>query len=213
MSTVMPFVPNLAAPAASRGPSASSPAQALLKALGWPASRLGDEAAAAGGWPIPLRLVHAGVTLVHEGAPVEWIYVVQAGTFKRLRTWEDGYEQVLGFAARGDALGFDALCSGRQIASIVALEDSAVFALQAAELATLRRRWPALDQGLQMALSRQLVRAERANEMMAAVAAEVRAQQGAIQSDQLGGATLGDGRIGGVSTPQPPVRPDDRSHA
>ena len=54
-----------------------------------------------------------GTMLVHEGAPAGTLYVVQAGSFKIVRTAEDGYEHVLAFAWRGDVIGFDGLACGR----------------------------------------------------------------------------------------------------
>jgi CRP/FNR family transcriptional regulator len=118
--------------------------------------------------------LRSGATLAHEDAPAESLHVVRSGTFKCQRVAEDGYEQVLSFAAPGDVLGFDAIHRGRHPGSVVALEDSTVFTLPLRELDRLRQHCPALDQGLQHALSRQLAGAGEIAEMMAAVAAEVR---------------------------------------
>jgi CRP/FNR family transcriptional regulator len=123
---------------------------------------------------IAQRRVRAGSVLVHEGTPVGSIHVVRSGAFKSLKTSEDGYEQVLSFAGRGDVLGFDAVARDRHATSAVALEDSTVYALPVDELPSLRRRFPALDRALQRALSAQLVQAGEVAEMLAAVASEVR---------------------------------------
>jgi CRP/FNR family transcriptional regulator, anaerobic regulatory protein len=123
---------------------------------------------------VPVWRVRAGAVLLHEGAQCELVHVVRSGSFKCQKTSEDGYEQVLAFAAQGDVLGFDALCSGRHPTSVVALEDATVFALPLRELDHWRQQCPALDHALQLALSRQLGRAGAVAEMMAAVAAEVR---------------------------------------
>ena len=53
----------------------------------------------------------------------------RVGTFKSLHIAEDGYEQVLGFAGRGEVLGYDALCQGLHPTTAVALEDSTVYSL------------------------------------------------------------------------------------
>jgi CRP/FNR family transcriptional regulator, anaerobic regulatory protein len=99
---------------------------------------------------------------------------VRSGTFKAIKTAEDGYEQVLTFAGTGEVLGFEALCESHQPLGAVALEDATVMVLPACELDALRQQSPALDRALQAALSRQLMRAGAVTEMMAAVSSEVR---------------------------------------
>jgi CRP/FNR family transcriptional regulator, anaerobic regulatory protein len=150
--------------------SAPGPLSDLLRLLGSPP----DDAVGALDFMIPLWRVRSGATLLHEGAPVECVHVVRSGTFKSLKTSEDGYEQVLGFAGPGEVLGFEALCRGQQPMSAVALEDSTVYALPVRSLDGWRQSSPALDHALQFALSRQLARVGEITEMMAAVAAEVR---------------------------------------
>ncbi len=123
---------------------------------------------------VPVWRVRSGAVLLHEGASPESVHVVRSGSFKCLKTSEDGYEQVLAFSGPGDVLGFEALSRGRHTCSVVALEDSTVFAVPLRELDGWRQRAPALDHALQFALSRQLARAGEIAEMMAAVAAETR---------------------------------------
>jgi CRP/FNR family transcriptional regulator len=123
---------------------------------------------------ISQRRVRAGTVLVHEGTPVSAIHVVRSGAFKALKTSEDGYEQVLSFAGRGDVIGFDAMARDRHATSAVALEDATVFVLPIHELPALRRRFPALDRALMRALGAQLVQAGEVAEMLAAVASEAR---------------------------------------
>lgn len=124
--------------------------------------------------PLAMWRVRSGATLFHEGAHAESIFFVRSGTFKCLKTSEDGYEQVLGFVGQAEVLGFEGLCGERESVSAVALEDSSVFAVPLRELDTLRQTYPGLDHGLQLAVSSLLVRAGELAEMMAAVAAEVR---------------------------------------
>lgn len=123
---------------------------------------------------VPVWRVRAGAALLHEGASPESVHIVRSGSFKCLKTSEDGYEQVLAFSGPGEVLGFEALSRGRHTCSVVALEDSTVFAVPLRELDGWRQRAPSLDHALQFALSRQLARAGEIAEMMAAVAAETR---------------------------------------
>ncbi|WIT11130.1 cyclic nucleotide-binding domain-containing protein [Paucibacter sediminis] len=142
----------------------------LLRLLGatWQVGATSD------GFPLALRQLRADAALFHEGAGVECIYFVQSGAFKRVRTAEDGYEQVLGFALRGDLLGFDAICLGRHPTAAIALEDARVFALQVQDLAGLAASLPAFEPLLQKATSLELQRQGEVLQLMAAVAAEVR---------------------------------------
>lgn len=126
------------------------------------------------GFGVPVWRARSGVVLLHEGAAAEAVHIVRSGSFKCVKTSEDGYEQVLSFVGPGEVLGFEAVSRGHHTASVVALEDATVFTLPLRELDRWRRRFPSLDQALQFALSRQLARAADVAEMMAAVAAETR---------------------------------------
>jgi CRP/FNR family transcriptional regulator len=145
-------------------------AAALVELLGG----VPDAAAVACDEVLPVQRVPRGAPLVHEGARAAAVYVVQSGSFKRVKTAEDGYEHVLGFAWRRDLLGYDGLADGHYAFSEVALEDSRVVALPPGVLETLRHRVPALDTALQTVLARQLAAAGEIAETMAAVAADVR---------------------------------------
>jgi CRP/FNR family transcriptional regulator, anaerobic regulatory protein len=124
--------------------------------------------------PVPVRRLHAGESLFHEGARAESIYFVRSGTFKVFRTAEDGYEQVLGFVGRAEVIGFDALCSDGHPTESVALEDSTVYALPVRDLFGLAERSPALSRVVHRAASSALTRQGELADVMAAVAAEVR---------------------------------------
>jgi len=149
----------------------------LIELLGGSA----DAATAAAADRLSVHRVARGATLIHEGAPAERLYVVQAGSFKCVRTAEDGYEHVLGFAWRRDLLGFDGLAGEHYAFAAVALEDSRVIALPLAGLAALRRRAPELDALLQALVARQLAHAGEIAEIMAAVAADVRLARFLVQ--------------------------------
>lgn len=124
--------------------------------------------------PVALRTVKEGAALLVEGADSTTLYIVRSGSLKSSRTLEDGYEQVLALALVGELMGAEALHAGRQPASVVALEDSTVYVLPVRDLPALRRQDPQLDLVLQVALSRQLVRAAEITAMAAAVASEVK---------------------------------------
>jgi CRP/FNR family transcriptional regulator len=133
-----------------------------------------DEAAWGADEHFPVHRVARGASLLLEGAPAGAIYVVQAGSFKCVKTAEDGYEHVLGFAWRRDVLGYDGLAAAHYAFSEVALEDSRAVVLPVAGLDALRRRVPALDAALQARVARQFALASDIAEVMAAVAADVR---------------------------------------
>ncbi len=123
---------------------------------------------------VGFRRVAAGESLIDMGAPVLAMYFVHTGTFKIARSDRDGYEQVLAFAGRGEALGSDALCADAHPTSVIALEDSTVYAIPRAEVAAIRRALPAFDQALQRAACMALSRSNDLVDIMAAVSAEVR---------------------------------------
>ena len=150
--------------------SAPAPLAELLHAM----HAVPDAPAPQDSFAVPVWRVRSGAALLHEGAHPEFVHVVRSGTFKCLKTSEDGYEQVLAFAGVGEVLGFEAVSRGRHTSSVLALEDSTVFALPLRELDRWRQQSTELDHALQFALSRQLARAGEIAEMMAAVAAEVR---------------------------------------
>jgi len=124
--------------------------------------------------PAPVRRLHEGDTLFHEGAQAEGLYFVRAGTFKTFCTGEDGYEQVLGFSGRGELLGFDAIGMGHYANQVVALEESSVYVVLLRDYFSVSPRNPALDRAVFRAVSDALKQRGELADMMAAVAAEVR---------------------------------------
>jgi CRP/FNR family transcriptional regulator len=125
--------------------------------------------------------VPRGATLVHEGASAGLLYVVQAGSFKCVKTAEDGYEHVLGFMWRRDVIGYDGLAGDHYAFSALALEDSRVVAVPVAGFCALRHRFSALDAALQSHVARQLAHAGEIAEVMAAVAADARLARFLVQ--------------------------------
>ena len=122
-----------------------------------------------------------GATLAREGSRGQMLYIVQSGSFKTVKTAEDGYEHVLAFSWRSDLIGYDALYREHYVFSAVALEDSRVIALPMAGLSALRQRSPALDAALQGLIARQLGHAGEIAEVMSAVAADARLARFLVQ--------------------------------
>ena len=141
--------------------------QALHSLASVPAAALEAE-------PALRQRVAAGSTLLYEGALARQICVVQAGMFKSVKTGDDGYEHVLGFALRGDLLGYDGLASGHYASAAIALEDSVVFTLPLRQFDGLRHAHAGFDHALQATLARQIGRAIELAELMSAVAADAR---------------------------------------
>ncbi len=131
--------------------------------------------------PVPVRRLHDGDNLFHEGTPAQAIYFVRAGTFKVCCTGEDGYEQVLGFSGRGDILGFDAIGLGRYANQAVALEESSVYVVRLRDYFSITPRNHVLDRAVFRAVSDALHQRGELADMMAAVAAEVRLARFLVQ--------------------------------
>lgn len=150
---------------------------ALLQLLGVE----GGDLNAAAQMPMVMRRVHAGESLVHEGTPADALFFVCAGTFKIFRTNEDGYEQVLAFAIRGEVLGFDALCTDSYPTAVSALEESSVYVVLKRDVFALSQLMPSFGLSLQRAGSMTLTRSRELVELLAAVASEVKLARFLIQ--------------------------------
>jgi len=141
----------------------------------------GADLTAAAQIPMVLRRVHAGESLAHEGTPADALFFVCAGTFKIFRTNEDGYEQVLAFAIRGEVLGFDALCMDSYPTAVSALEESSVYVVLKRDVFALSQLIPSFGVALQRAGSMTLTRSRELVELLAAVASEVKLARFLIQ--------------------------------
>jgi len=146
----------------------------LLRLLGVAGTDDGTGRDAAAQVSVGFRHVAAGQSLYDMGTPVLALYFVHTGTFKIARSDSDGYEQVLAFAGRGEALGYDALCADQHPTSAIALEDSTVYVVARPKVAALRRTVQAFDLALQRAACMALRRSNDLVDIMAAVSAEVR---------------------------------------
>lgn len=129
----------------------------------------------------PMRRLRTAATLIHEGSAFESLYLVGSGTFKCIQTEGDGYEQVQGFAIRGDVIGLDGLSEGRCDTGAIALEDSTVAIVALRDLDDAIRAVPAFERLLLRAASRELRRKNMTLQAMAAVGAEVRVARFLLQ--------------------------------
>jgi CRP/FNR family transcriptional regulator len=163
----------MAAPSALCGVMAGGErgvAQELLQMLGAEPQSMHELASL----PVLMRRVRAGDALFHEGSAAEALYFVRAGSFKIVRTAEDGYEQVLGFADRAEVLGFDALCTATHPSAAIALEDASVFGLRLRDFFEPGEHGASLHKLVYRAASSALAGRVDLADVMAAVAAEVR---------------------------------------
>jgi CRP/FNR family transcriptional regulator len=142
----------------------------LFRLMGFP---VGDEERS----PLPLpavRRIRAGDLLIIEGAAAASIYIARTGTFKMFRTAEDGYEQIFGFARRGDLLGCDALSGDRHRTAAMALSDASALAVASSDFLALMNGHPAFSRGMMRAVGNAMIDLTRLSDMMAPVSAEVR---------------------------------------
>lgn len=120
------------------------------------------------------RSVRAGTHLVHEGGPVETLYLVRSGTFKTYRVAEDGYEQVLTFSIRGELLTYDAMSLDQHPAGVVALEDSTALMIPHRQVKAWMETVPGFASAICRAGGVTLMRSRELVDVLAAVSSEVR---------------------------------------
>ncbi|PKO64616.1 MAG: hypothetical protein CVU22_23600 [Betaproteobacteria bacterium HGW-Betaproteobacteria-16] len=163
-----------AKPAVGFSPAGRGSLADLLHMLGDDLAEHPDARDAAAQLAVGLRRVPAGQHLIQMGALSVALYFVHTGTFKIARSDEDGYEQVLALAGRGEVIGYDALCVQENPTSAVALEDSTVYVVLRSDLATFSRQVPAFGRELHRTASLALARTNDLVDVMAAVSSEVR---------------------------------------
>lgn len=132
----------------------------------------------------PVRRVPGGTALVHEEGTFRNLFFVQSGTFKFARCDEEGYEQVLGFAVRGDMIGMDGIATGRYTTSVIALEDSGAAVVAFSELRCLEADVPAMQSFLHRCASREVRRGLDALQLVCAVGADVRLARFLLQMSE-----------------------------
>jgi CRP/FNR family transcriptional regulator len=103
------------------------------------------------------RTIRRGDCAFHAGDEFTSLVAVRNGSFKTSVPYE-GREQVTGFPVAGALLGLDAISTGVQRCSAVALEDSQVCILPFDALERSSRKWQWLQRTLHRVLSREIVR-------------------------------------------------------
>ena len=91
------------------------------------------------------RPLQAGDHVFRAGDRFRSIAAVRSGCFKSYMINEEGAEQILDFHLPGEVIGLDAIHSGTHLSSCVALDTSAVCALQFDSLSSLARQMPSLQ--------------------------------------------------------------------
>jgi len=126
------------------------------------------------GQMLSTRRVRCDKPLAHQHQDLAQWYVVGAGSFKLVRIDSEGFEQVMGFALRGDIIGLDGLNEGLHACTAIALEDSTVAQIDTADVLRPDGRFHALDHLLYRAAATELQRRSQTQYLMAPASAEVR---------------------------------------
>ena len=124
--------------------------------------------------PISGLAVRAGTHLLHEGGPMDALYLVRSGTFKTYRMSVDGYEQVLSFSIKGELLGYDAMALDQHQASTQALEDSTALWVPSRAVKAMMETVPGFASALCRAGGLTLMRSREMVDLLAAVSSDVR---------------------------------------
>lgn len=103
-----------------------------------------------------LRPLHRGEHIFRAGDPFTSIVSVRSGSFKSYVINEEGEEQVLGFHLPGEIIGLDAIHATTHTANVVALDTSAVCALNFESVSEMARHLPELQQELFRVMSRHI---------------------------------------------------------
>jgi CRP/FNR family transcriptional regulator len=120
------------------------------------------------------RALARGQALFRIGDLFEAVYAVRTGFFKTRISAEDGRDQVTGFQMAGELLGLDGIGSGLHSCDAVALEDSQVCVIPYAELESLSREFPGLQQQFHKIMSREIVRDHGVMMLLGSMRAEER---------------------------------------
>jgi len=120
------------------------------------------------------RRVLRGAPLFHAGNSFESLYAVRSGAFKTVGVSRNGDEKVTGFYLAGEMLGLDAISTGRQPYTAIALEDSEVCAIPFAALEKMSRAVPTLQHSLFRVLSSDISRDQGLMLMLGSMSADQR---------------------------------------
>lgn len=104
------------------------------------------------------RSLKRAETLFRAGDRFKSLYTVSRGSLKSTVTSLDGREQVTGFYATGELVGWDGIDTGRHSVDMVAIEDTEVRVLPYARLQSAASSLPLLRAQLHKIMSREIVR-------------------------------------------------------
>lgn len=107
-----------------------------------------------------LRPLQRGEHIFRAGEPFNAIVSVRSGSFKSYVINEEGEEQVLGFHLPGEIIGLDAIHATTHTANVVALDTSAVCAINFQSVSDMARHLPELQAELFRIMSRHIAELE-----------------------------------------------------
>ena len=120
------------------------------------------------------KRVTPGRWVFGSGQKFDNVYLVLSGFLKTLLLDEEGNEQILSFALKGDLLGIDGLHSGVYPSQAVALTDAELIAIPFTELTKLARQHSAIETWLYRAISREMALEHTVVGILGTAGAEVR---------------------------------------
>lgn len=106
------------------------------------------------------RPIQRGEHIFRSGDAFRSVAAVRSGCFKSYVINTDGEEQVLGFHLPGEIIGLDAVHAGSHMASVMALDTSAVCALNFESVSEMARMLPELQAELFRVMSQQIAELE-----------------------------------------------------
>jgi CRP/FNR family transcriptional regulator len=102
------------------------------------------------------RPIQPGEYIFRTGDDFRSVATVRTGCFKSYVIDRDGQEQVLGFHLPGELIGLDAIHAGRHMASVVALDTSAICSLGFDAVTGMARHMPELQDELFRVMSQRI---------------------------------------------------------
>jgi CRP/FNR family transcriptional regulator len=102
------------------------------------------------------RPIQPGEYIFRTGDEFRSVASVRTGCFKSYVIDRDGQEQVLGFHLPGELIGLDAIHAGRHMASVVALDTSAICSLGFESVTGMARHMPELQDELFRVMSQRI---------------------------------------------------------
>ena len=105
-----------------------------------------------------LRRVGVGEMIFTEGDQPPFLFVVQRGWLKAVKLSAEGREQILDFVGPGQAINLAPMFAGQPSpATLIALEESALWTIEQATLLELLGQYPAMARGVIRLLASRLI--------------------------------------------------------